>query len=256
MCKRVAILGCGPAGLLAAHAAVQNDCEIRIFAKKRQSPLYGAQYLHAPIPGVTGLPERLTYETVGTPEDYRLKVYGDSWDGTVSPEDLDPHHSAWDIRMAYHKLWYLYDDDIEDVTITSEIQARDLSEGADVIISTIPRTIWKRPGDVFESTKIWAIGDAPDRGQFVPFRPTNDNTVICDGSKDVGWYRASRVFGHSTIEWPGGVRPPVEGVEEVTKPLGCRTTGASDFIHLGRYGKWEKGVLTTDAYDEALKATA
>jgi hypothetical protein len=256
--KSVAILGCGPAGLLAAHAAAKNGCHFAIFSKRRPSHLFGSQYLHQPIPGITDEQVTVKYEMVGDPEGYRQKVYGDQWDGNVSPEDLDQAHYAWDIRSAYRKLWDLYSDNIYHCEITSERQVmRDARlETYDTVISTVPRTIWRRTGDVFESSNIWAIGDAPELGQTVPFRLEEDNLVICDGTSSVGWYRLSRVFGYSTIEWPEHAKPPISGVQKVTKPLACATKGAPDFTHMGRYGAWRKGVLTTDVYDEALKVTA
>lgn len=76
---------------------------------------------------------------------------------------------------------------------------------------------------------------------------------MCDGTALVGWYRLSQVFGYATIEWPGDKKPPVGNVAPVLKPLGHNSEQASDFIHLGRYGKWQKGVLTTDAFNEAMK---
>lgn len=259
MSKRVAILGCGPAGLLAAHAARQNGCDFRIFSKKRPSHLFGAQYLHAPITGVTTHPEVVRYALEGSPEEYRQKVYGDEWDGTISAEDLEADHHAWDIRAAYRELWDMYNSLIFDTDFYGgEQQVDNMIKGAgvDLVISSVPRTVWKRPGDKFEQAKIWAIGDAPDLGQFVPFSPTEDNMVLCNGMSDISWYRTSKVFGFSTVEYPWGKKPPIEGIQEVIKPLRCSAKGGADFMHVGRYGKWEKGVLTTDAFDDALKATA
>jgi len=53
---RIAVLGCGPAGLMSAHAAMvatESEADLAIFSTKRKSPLYGAQYLHQPIPFVS-----------------------------------------------------------------------------------------------------------------------------------------------------------------------------------------------------------
>lgn len=257
----VAILGCGPAGLLAAHAAVQNGNDIRIFSRKIKSDLYGAQYLHEPITGITGMPEEVSYKLVGTPEEYRSKVYGEEWDGTVSPEDLDEDHMAWDIRQAYDALWERYADLIWPMDILSHEQLVQATAGAinrfDIVLSTIPRKVFAQPGDVFESMDIWALGDAPDKGIQTPIAPGSNNTVICDGTDSVGWYRISRVFDYATMEWPGWrSKPPIRGIAKVTKPLRCHVYDDHGFHYLGRYGKWEKGVLTTDAYNEALRLTS
>lgn len=258
MTKKVAILGCGPAGLLAAHAANLTGCHFDVFSKRRPSHLFGSQYLHEAIPGIDGQPQLVKYNLVGSPEEYRSKVYGDSWDGTISAEDLEYTHWAWDIRSAYQRLWELYSDDIHHCEIRNirQVEQDCRLSGYDVVLSTVPRKVWALPSDVFVSTKVWAIGDAPDIGQRVPFHPAEDNTIICDGTDMVSWYRLSRVFGYTTIEWPGHKRPPVEGIAPVEKPLGHNSEQAADFIHLGRYGKWQKGVLTTDAFNEAMKALA
>jgi len=51
--KRIFILGCGPAGLFAAQAAAEMGCSAVIISKLRRSEMYGAQYLHSEIPGLT-----------------------------------------------------------------------------------------------------------------------------------------------------------------------------------------------------------
>lgn len=259
MTKSVAILGCGPAGLLVAHAAAINGWNFRIYSKKRKSMLFGAQYLHEAIPGMSDEQDfaRVHYHLEGTPEEYRKKIYGPSWDGTVSPEDLDQDHYAWDIRSCYDRLWDAYCDEIVDTEITPHWAASMNSSPywtggphPDQVVSTVPRKIWAEPGDVFASTKVWAYGDAPEWGQRAPFRP-DSFTVICDGTDSVGWYRASNIFDHCTIEWPEYRKPPIRA-QIVEKPLYTDSTAASDFHHLGRYGAWRKGILTTDAFHDAM----
>ena len=239
---------------MVAHAAAMNGWNFRIYSKKRKSRLFGAQYLHEPIPGMTEEPAALVqYHLEGTPEEYRKKVYGDEWDGTVSPEDVAESHYAWNIRETYDRMYSAYGKEIDSCYITpiaTPIAIR--QAGYDLVISTVPRKLWAEPGDHFLSTNVWAIGDAPELGIQTPFRPANF-TVICDGTDDVSWYRASNIFGYSTIEWPGHTRPPLDGVSLVEKPLAHNSKAASDFIHLGRFGAWRKGVLTTDVFREALK---
>lgn len=256
--RKVAILGCGPSGLLAAHASQINQADFTIFSRKRQSPLFGAQYLHEPITGITGAGTTVRYELIGgDAEDYRQKVYG-FFNGEVSPEKLEREHQAWDIRAAYQELWRRYESQIVDFDIKSHSQVvREAKlERFDVVISTIPRTTWATPECSFDKETIYAIGDAPELGQTVPFTLQDDNMILLDASQDVSWYRLSKVFGYSTIEWPGRRKPPVEGVQQWFKPLSCIAHGATDFLHMGRYGEWKKGVLTTDVFHQALKVTA
>lgn len=252
--KSVAIFGCGPSGMMAAHAAAMLGWDFKIFSKKRKSFLFGSQYLHKPIPAMTDCQATIIeYHLEGTPEQYRTKVYGDGWDGTVSPEDLDHDHYAWDIRQTYRSMWRAYESQVEDCSVDSTwLSDRKWQNGFDMVISTVPRKIWASPQDQFLSSKVWAYGDAPEIGQMAPFRPRS-STVICDGTKDVGWYRASNIFGYCTIEWPETTKPPLSGVSLVEKPLSHNSSSASDFVHLGRYGAWQKGVLTTDVFDQALR---
>lgn len=258
--KRVAILGCGPAGLLAAHAAALEGCEFTIFSKKRVSPLYGCQYLHAPVPGLeTTVPEHgmeVSYELVGgTPDEYRHKVYGPEYSGEVSPSSLDRNHLAWDIRATYALLWALYWGNIQDTRISSEEQCRRdcRLDRFDLVLSTVPRRLWFREGDVFKTQTIWAMGDSPE--QRTPFTTEREFQAICNADSEVSWYRMCRVFGHTTIEWPGHIRkPPFEGVAQVLKPITCQSAGGQDFVHLGRYGAWQKGVLSHHAFEGAKAA--
>lgn len=263
---KIGVIGCGPAGLLAAHAATRNGHEVTIFSKSpTKSPLYGSQYLHEEIPGVyCGPSHTVKYELVdGDITDYRQKVYGDRWDGDVSPGTLDGEHKAWDIRLAYDNLWTLYKKHIFtlDLSKRGAGNLRAINQvgerlGIDKIISSIPRTAWDESDGNFRSSEVWAIGDAPDKGQFCPIRTASDFTVVCDASKDTGWYRLSSVFGHTTVEWPGNRKPPIPGVAKVLKPLDHCSTAAHDMIHVGRYGEWKKGVLSTDAFRKVLECTA
>lgn len=296
---KVAILGCGPAGLLAAHACYISDVEFDIFSKKRKSELFGSQYLHNPIPELTdyrddGVPVK--YITLGTPEEYRRKTHGKWWDGQVAPEEFEPDHTAWDIRQAYDRLWNLYwrkvtNFDINaashalqaypDEAVSYEIGMNSCigikgKDEYDLVVSTVPRTLWKREGDEYIFSEGWALGDAPERGVFVEevlkemgendggfFSSVNDgmpdNHIICDGTSDVPWTRLSKVYGYASVEWPHHVPQPHPLATRVTKPLHC-TPGPSqgqapsrNWLHVGRYGQWEKGVVVTDAFDQVYK---
>ena len=91
------------------------------------------------------------------------------------------------------------------------------------------------------------MGSAP--GNTLPY-VAPDETVQCSGEYDTGWYRAATVFGHSTLEWGQARKPPIAGVVRVSKPLStdCTCLARGNVLRLGRYGKWEKGVLVHTAY--------
>ena len=271
--RRAAILGCGPAGLFAAHGLIQKGWSVKVFSKKRRSEMFGAQYLHRPIDGLTvSDPVEVEYRLLGgTAQEYREKIYGPN-NVTVSVKVLDPYHKAWDIREAYYTAWDRYQDLVEDMpNITPEFlgvtrwdpNSSPISSpppinprGFDVVINTIPLPQICYGNHEFHSAKVWAIGDAPARGTYAPYRAPL-NTIHCSASPDVGWYRASNVFGYVTVEWPGNRKPPLPGVAEVTKPIStncdCYSGQGSKFVSAGRYGMWRKGVLSHHAYEGALQ---
>lgn len=261
---RVAILGCGPAGLFAAHAATVAGHDVRIFSVKRKSHMFGAQYLHMWIPGLTNTaPDyRILYLLNGTEAGYAQKVYGDVPPDFVSPAQLEGEHHAWDIRRAYDTAWDFYADLITDVskfnaaTLYHSLLSGDLT-WANLIISTIPAPdiCRNRPLHEFASREIWAVGDAPELGVECPVTVMSD-AVVCDGTRDVGWYRASNIGGFRTAEWPGDRKPPIENVARVTKVVrsNCNCWQAEGFWRTGRYGAWDKKLLTHHAYWSILDA--
>ena len=263
----VTVLGAGPAGLLAAHAAERAGREVRILTMPeldgtpKKSELHGCQYLHSFIPEIT--PDegvRVNYRLDGSAEAYRRKVYGSSWNGTVSPDEYGPEedHDAWDLREAYGKLWERWYDRIVGLDITPSIASDIAYARGHIVYSTIPaRSVCLLPDEHrFFTQDVWAMGTREDAKPYwtLPYYAPN-MTVQCNGNDGPRWYRAATVFGHSTLEWPMGVKPPVAGVVRVEKPL--RTTcdchlDSGRWHRLGRYGKWEKGVLADSAYLEAL----
>ncbi|AOE44872.1 oxidoreductase [Gordonia phage Terapin] len=283
----IAILGCGPTGLLAAHACTLEGYDVAIFSRKRKSELFGSQYLHNPIPGLTpesdkGVPVK--YVVRGTPEEYRRKTHGKWWDGHIGQDEFEPDHQAWDIRQHYDMLWRTYVGKIEPYSIPTKGMVASFfkRENSDVgvggyvnwdlglseyelVISTVPRDIWQLPGDEYIYSEGWAIGDAPERGVFVDDLVEGrelfdkDNTIICDGTSLVPWTRLSKVHGFTSIEWPHHAAQPHTQAVRVRKPLhytpGPHQNGSptANWLHVGRYGQFEKGVVVTDAFDQVTK---
>jgi len=252
---KVLVLGSGPAGLIAAHTAVEKfGAEVRILSQGRKSDLYGCQYLHRPVAGVPPVATTLvSYELRGTAEDYARKVYGGALPAgvRVSPESLQGSHFAWDIRATYDWLWDQYQNLVHEYVLYPDVVGPLLGQAqADIVISSIPLPfLCQQPDDHgFTSVDCWAMGDAPDRGQRVPVG-VPEETVWCDGTADKGFYRAARVFGHTTVEWPGWRRrPPLAGVSAFTKPIATTCTcWQREIVRVGRYGTWTKGVLAHEA---------
>lgn len=247
---KIAVLGCGPAGLMAAHGLADQGMSFTVFSKKRKSTMYGAQFLHRPIPDMTPRDSTATieYRLRGTAEGYRRKVYGPQWDGTVSPQDFNGNIRAWDIRTTYDNLWDKYQVYIKDVEIDPGVVRKLMASGW-TIVNSIPKPALCYQGHDFAATEINAAGDAPDLGIDIgSMYRCLDDTVVCDGTPDVAWYRMSKIYGHTTIEWPGRVMVPVMSAARVRKPIRHWCDCWPDMIDVGRYGTWTKGVLSHDAY--------
>jgi hypothetical protein len=253
---------------MAAHAAALTGHDVHIYSKRRKSEMFGAQFLHAPIPGMTETaPVEISYEWWGTYEDYRRKVYGDidveSVTGVkVSPETFGGKVMAWNIRTTYDNLWETYGDYIQDVAVDSRWVADCIASGDyHYVLSTIPAPALCYQGCTFRGQQAFALGDAPERGMFVPTgMKQQKGVVVCNGNSSPRWYRSANVFGYATVEWPAGPRPPLSGLAEITKPLThnckCHDPGDSgrttELLRLGRYGAWQKGVLTHHVFQQAM----
>lgn len=265
---RVAVLGCGPAGLLAAHGVTQaawvreKDAEVQIYSSKHKSPLFGCQYLHQAIPGLDLPHQKVDYRLTGTLAGYRRKVYGRE-DVAVSPDLLEASHHAWDIRAAYDQLWARYEPAIEDYFLSPgswRLLHDKLRHQVDFVISTVPAPVLCKDteGCTFESETVWAMGDAPELGRGIPDHLRQPpGSIMCNGEGGVPWYRISNVFGYHTAEWPSDAVPP-RGASRVSKPLGTTCKCNPCVRRSGRYARWQKGVLAhesfLDAYALAYKA--
>lgn len=265
MRRRITILGCGPAGLLVAHAAQQLGYRITILSKKRKSQIYGAQYLHKEIPGINIDSQEIRHQLVGTPEEYRRKVYGELTVPFVSVDDdrESNYERAYDLRTAYQLLWARYDPHIINAAIDYAMAKRicDDYETYGEVWSTIPAPLLclKPEHHRFRTREIWAIGDAP--GQQVPIRPPVEDgrygRIVCNGMPEPGWYRMSSIFGHVTVEWPITVlRVPIQGVVKVQKPIDHECDCLPNITRFGRYGAWDKSVLLHNVYYRAIEVLA
>lgn len=244
---KVLILGCGPAGLMAANAAAMQGAEIAILSKARKSFMKGAQYLHEPVLGMRQEPPFvINYELQGSADGYRKKVYGPEWDGTVSPEDMTSKHLGWDIREAYDGLWDIFSSMIKEWDASPAALRSALEESKpDLCVSTVPAPILCSKGHTFRGSRVWSTDTA--------FRSLSDNTVVCNGDDAPSWYRTSNIQGWENTEWPERVKPPVTPLWEVMKPLDNNCDCFPDVVRAGRYGNWTKGVLSHEVQKEVTE---
>lgn len=263
-----AILGCGPSGLLAAHACEMRQVPYVIFSKAVKSVLGGAQYSHIGIPGIHDSDQepdaKLTYRVEGDAETYQAKVYGDSpvpfvsmssrTDGEIVP--------AWSLPDMYDQLWDRYAHKVVELRVGAARVAQ-LLAGFDMVLSSVQlpsicmATIEPTVQHWFRQQTVRIKNEALN-----PNLP--DNTILYDGTKDHSYYRMSRIFGVGSTEWGASSPvPPIQDIRTINKPVGTNcdcfeawNDGSIRFRKVGRFGTWQKGILTFHAYNSAIDALA
>lgn len=252
--RKVIVLGCGPSGLLAAHAAVQSGREVVILSAKEMSKIGGAQYIHKPIPGIT-LPDpdgEAVYIYKGTKAGYAEKVYNDP-KAPVSWGKYRGVLGIWNMRSLYGDLWDYYHHLIQHrVLLARDVLHLDV-DSSTMVLSTIPLTSMCSQTDehAFYGQRVWI--------EYEQFRPET-NYIIYNGAGDDLWYRRSHLFSWRSVEYPDSpaVREFLSGRKVkavlVNKPLSSTCTCLPKVVRLGRYGKWIKEALAHDAYFGALEA--
>ena len=253
----VAIFGCGPAGLFVAQAAEQMGHEIVIISRKVKSKIYGAQYLHEPIPDLSPPKPQGEIKTyrLGSAAGYAARVYKDGKRRTsfeYGPTDPVP---AWNLRTTYDRAWEKFESRINHELLDGNDVAQ-FTAICDVLISTIP--LWSlclRP-DIHKFNSV-ATMVAP-RMEYTGLQAyfgDNTNGVVYNGTSYGYWYRTSHIFGYSSTEAVSSPeflhqhRDAEPGFKVVDNTCDCHP----ELHKLGRMGKWKSGVLTHHAYKEALQ---
>jgi len=250
---KVCILGCGPAGLLAAYAAQARGCEVAIISTKVKSKIPGAVFLHEAIPGLTSVISDGSVRFIkhGTRRGYAAKVYGNmdadcSWDLFV--EGVRP---AWSMFKLYDELWAQFESRIHEEVINAVAVDRYLYAGFDLLISTIPAPyLCHNDEHKFDSQTIYVLDKTVD--------PSLENGIVYNGSFADNWYRTSKLFGAEATEATVPFDPNLIsalGAKEATgyKPLKTNCDCLPQVERVGRFGRWEKGILVHHAYKQTVR---
>lgn len=247
MSTEVAVIGCGPAGLLCAHAASLLGMNPVIYSKEvKPSPIPGSVFLHRSIPEITTEQpdDMVDMIKVGTAEVYSRKLYGrpdvrTSWT-KFSPGQIP----AWALKPAYETLWELYSDRISEVEINSTRAGR-LADTHDVTINTAPAWALCEGGHDFPSRPMWYVdGEIPSDWAW----GRNSNAMIYNGLSHNKWSRASALFGVQATEYP---ERPVGFAREGLKVLNTNCDCHPNIIRAGRWGTWKPGILLHHAFEAA-----
>lgn len=245
----VAILGCGPAGLLVAHRARQMGLRPVIFSEPVKSFISGAQFLHEPIPGLSQPSESMPIQFIkqGDRPGYAQKVY-DRPDAPCSWEEYpEGPHEAWALAPAYDRLWEEYGKRVNPVEFRPDGSAIEIiKKHFRPIISTIPVTaLCSNPSHSFTQAAVWI------RSHPVTWRTrTHEDFIEYNGDPMIPYYRASKIGGQYSWEFGHEVGGAVYG----RKPLATTCDCHPGIERLGRFGKWKKGVLLHHVYNEAKEA--
>jgi len=251
--KPVVILGCGPAGLFAAQAIKEAGGHPIIHSAKKKSPIFGAQFLTRPIPGLT-LPSPDMVESVrlGTKERYAQRVYGESATPSTWADAKHWQEPAWNMQSAYDHAWDMFEADIVDMKLDSH-DVEEMTAFFPLVISTIPQWSICKGGHAFESISILITKEC------LYDHKEAENLVVYNGTQEDGWYRSSVVFGQPSTETVASDRSHMFFSGESNYESGFKIVGNDcdchpNLVRAGRMGTWKRGVLTGHAYEAAIAA--
>jgi hypothetical protein len=248
---QVTVLGCGPAGLLAAQGAADAGADVTIISNKVRSRIAGAQFIHEEIPGLNLKRSEVHMIKRGSAEGYARKVYGEpdkvtSWASFEHGEVLP----CWSMTEVYNELWSRWEGRIVSELINRELLDR-IAHREGPIISTIPAHALCYGDHIFEANEI-----AIDVGQDVM---TSRNSIIYNGDPKQRWCRSSFLFGSFAVEFgsindkPAAKGPPLSAIR-IQKPQWTDCDCRPGMMRVGRYGQWKRGVLAHSAYFDTRDA--
>jgi hypothetical protein len=249
-CLTALVVGTGPAGMLAAYGALREGCDVTVVAQPGapvRSTIHGAQYIQQPVEGLPTdiVPFRIRYRYLGDEAGYREKIYGDGLQpGESSWGRFSPYELAWPMDQVYD---WLAEEVLRDCNIVEMTMDRNAMVEAvpvfDYVFNTAPLNRICPDGN-FRTEAVWV---SAKNHLAVP-----KNEIWYIGLPGAKAYRASNINGVVSTEYPRHARAP-RGAVAVEKPLRCSNIDLPGVHRLGRYGKWHKGILAHEAYDEARR---
>jgi hypothetical protein len=262
----IAVVGCGPAGLAAAHAAYGLGAEVTIYSPGNKSPQRGPLILQRPIPAITtDHPYGYIRQIVigGSILDYRYKLYGDI-NINIQGNILRPGYHGWNHIQAYDKLWRLYmgnDPDLPDENwngranrvdrmITGE-ELNELQYHVDLVVNTAPlpyfcmhRNDWEHEFE-YKEVEITYGYSYPDQPE--------DTTIFNAGDK-YPWVRSAYLFGNSCTEWLKHTAPRELDPIIISKPISHNCNCFPRVLGTGRFGAWKNETWVDTAYYDTRDA--
>lgn len=261
---KVCVVGAGPAGLAAAHAAagMLGIERVTVYAPKKPTEQRGPLLLQRPIPGINDdHPDGYIRQFVvgGSILDYRDKTYGDINVG-INGDVLEPGYHAWHFMSTYKRLWHLYADCIIDKTLTAaELAQRAFATSGDTLwVNTAPRDAFceQKGKHRFTVARVFITPVAV-------FQDQPDDTIIFNADPDEPWCRSSRIFGSEVTEWPA-TRDDVNHhfapdgrslvFQQIAKPISTDCDCLPNVLKTGRFGQWRNQTWVDTAYYDVRNA--
>lgn len=258
---RAAVLGYGPAGLIAAKTLADLDIPVEVIGAGGKSVVGGAQYLHEDIfhPAYSDPEGFIEFLKMGERDVYAGKIYPQV-ETSVSWDNYEGAHAAWSLRPVYDQLWGVF----EDLLVHDTLDGMSLAMLAetdryDIIFNSIPAQAVCLDGmHGFPRVPISLVNYSPIA---VP------NVVLYSGRSSDQWYRTSRIFGEGWTEFGGNFKaeydnimldPEEEGndlkIHRGFKPLGTNCDCHPDVVRIGRFGLWDRKVLLHHVPDQVRAA--
>jgi hypothetical protein len=260
---RAAVLGYGPAGLIAAKTLVDQGIDVDVIGAGGKSVIGGAQYLHEPILNaehVTDPEGYIEFLKVGERDGYAKKIYPQA-EFTVSWDNYEGRQPAWALGPVYDILWKHFEDKLLHDTFNGMSLTMLLeTDKYDVVFSSIPAHALCMHSHDFPRVNI----------ALVPFSPINgiNNVVLYSGRPQDVWYRTSVIFGEAWSEFGQSEIETVHytsmaadaiGAEELPvhhgfKPLGTNCNCHPEVVRIGRFGRWDRKILLHHVPHQVLGA--
>jgi hypothetical protein len=244
----VAVIGCGPAGLAAVHAAYGMDAEVTIFSPGIRSPQKGPLILQRPIPAITlDHPDGYIRQIVigGSILDYRYKLYGDI-NINIQGDVLEPGYHCWNHIKAYDALWARYmarpDRRIGHVKgLVSSSVLSELPRAFGLVVNTAPLNKLCFQGHNFTSKTV----DITLQRSY-PGQPP-DTTIFNAGTR-FPWVRSAWLLGNECTEWLPGTVPAGLDPITISKPIKHDCNCFPHVLGTGRFGAWRNQTWVDTAY--------
>jgi hypothetical protein len=251
---KIAVIGCGPAGLAAAHAAHGLGAGVTIYSPGIKSPQRGPLVLQRPIPAIsTDHPDGYIKQLVigGSILDYRYKLYGDvniSIQGNILAEG----YHCWEFIRTYDRLWELYMEPGAGraAHVTMEVKSYDIEIMAatfDLVINTAPLNRLCHQDHEFRF-KVVEI----TMGHSYPDQP--EDTTIFNAGNHYPWVRSAWLLGNECTEWLPGTVPDSLESTTIRKPIGHDCNCYVDVLLTGRFGAWRNETWVDTAYYDTRDA--